>query len=361
MNRSLTAALLGCIFFAAAQAQERPRRSAEAILADFDGVAYPSFSDGSDPESKARFAKAIDDAAHRQEALALELLETHPKHARVSELLRMRWQLLVNVDRDFARVRSETEHFVGEGTEGGDKRLAPVAFALRAWACIDDESLPFATRQADVESALEHAPAEFLSQAALLELVQRKSCDVELQRKAAERLARMGAGDEEGGSDARRLAKLVELVGKPLDAELVDDRTRKAYRLAELRGHPVVVSFLPSPWAEQEPAEAAALKKLGGEFGERGLELVVVHELYDPDDLADRRRHAAELALPGRSQFDVVTPEDSLKKRLLRVDLPVVSLLIDRDGNLAAFCFDAAPLREAVARACETARKRRAI
>ena len=61
------------------------------------------------------------------------------------------------------------------------------------------------------------------------------------------------------------------------------------------------------------------------------------------------------------SHFDVAGPHDSLKRRLLGVEVPVVSLLIDRDGRLAAFCFEAASLREAIARACEAPRKRRAI
>lgn len=358
MLRSTTAALLASSLaglLSLASAQETARRPAAAILADFDGVVYPSMSEGSDPESLARFRKTIDDASHRQEVLAQELFESHHDHARVPELLRMRWQLLVNVDRDFQRVRKETASLAG------DARLAPLAAALRAWACVDDESLPFATRVQDVEAALEQAPADFLPQAALLELARRKSCDAELQRKAAERIAALDAGDDGVGADARRLAKLVGKVGERIDAGFQDDRTHQPFRLADLRGHPVVVSFLPSPWSEQEPVEAAELKRLSEEFGARGLELVVVHELYSQDDVADRRRHASDLALPGRVQFDVASPDDSLKRRLLGVEVPVVSLLLDRDGRLAALCVEAAPLHEAIEKACEPAKKRRAI
>ena len=36
---------------------------------------------------------------------------------------------------------------------------------------------------------------------------------------------------------------------------------QKPFRLAELRGHPVVVSFLPSPGSEQEPSEPACRRR----------------------------------------------------------------------------------------------------
>src|SRR5262249_35861771 len=150
-----------------AVAQEAPKRPASAIVADYDGVSYASMSDGSDPESPARFAKAIEDAAHRQEKCALELLEAHPGHARVPELMKMRWQLLVNVDHDFARVRRETERFVAD--DRGDARLVPLAHVARAWACVDDESQPAETRVADLERAVKVAPDDFLARSALLE------------------------------------------------------------------------------------------------------------------------------------------------------------------------------------------------
>jgi hypothetical protein len=365
MNRRITALLLGSLLaaehaHAQAPPQEAAARPAHAILRDFDSVVYPSFSEGSDPESLARFRKTIDDASHRQEALALELLKAAPNHARVPELLRRRWELLVNVDHDFGRVRQETTRLLA-AREAHDARIVPLALALRAWACVDDESLPFATRAEDLERAIDAAPTEYMAQAALLEFAQRKCCDPEFQRKAAERIAALDPGGAGEGGEARRLAKLVEVVGKPLDAALVDDSSQRPFRLESLRGHPLLLSFLPSPWSEREPAEAAAVKSLAQEFAARGLELVVVHEIYTEEERADRRRHIAELALPGRAHVALMDREESLKRQLLGVELPAVSLLLDRDGRVVALCCESAPLREAIARLCEAKPKRRAI
>jgi len=51
--------LVAPLAFLFAAAQSAPKRSASAIVAEFDGVSYPSMSEGSDPESVARFTKAI--------------------------------------------------------------------------------------------------------------------------------------------------------------------------------------------------------------------------------------------------------------------------------------------------------------
>ncbi len=340
-----------------AAAQSAPKRSASAIVAEFDGVSYPSMSEGSDPESVARFTKAIEEAAHRQEACALELLESHPGHARVPELLRMRWQLLVNVDHDYSRVRRETEPFV---TKAKDARLVPLAHVLRAWACVEDDALPAATRVADLESAVKVAPEDFLARVALLEFAQKKSCDPEFQRDVARRIAALDASQGAEGDDARRLQKLLAKIGQPWP-NAAADATEPPLALAALHGHPVVVSFFPTPYFEREPQEAADLISLAKEFGGDRLEIAVVHALYSQDDVADRKKHVASLGLPGRSHLEVREFGSTYLDRTLGFEVPVLACLIDRDGKLVALSFQVKSLRPAVARLCAAKAKRRPI
>jgi hypothetical protein len=338
---------------ATAAAQEASPRSAAAILADYDGVSYPSMSDGSDPESIARFSKAIDDAAHRQEACALELFESHPKHERVPELLKMRWQLLVNVDHDFTRVRRETERFVAD--DGGDARLVPLAHVARAWACVEDESLPAATRVADLERAVQIAPEDFLARVALLDYARRKSCDPAFQRDVATRVAKLDAAPHAEGDDARKLLKLLDRIGQAWPGAPLD--------VGALHGRPVLVSFFPSPWSDREPREAAALVALAKEFGsdDGGLEFVVVHTLYSQDDEADRRKHVDALRLPGRCVFETRDASPGWMERTLGAEIPDFVLLIDRDGKLVAVSGEAKSLRPALAKLLEAKGKRRPI
>jgi len=347
-------------------AQDAPKRAASAIVAEFDGVSYPSMSEGSDPESVARFTKAIEKAAHRQEACALELLESHPGHARVPELLRMRWQLLVNVDHDFAKVRRETERFVGDAGGGAsgatkrDARLVPLAHVLRAWACVEDDALPAATRVADLEAAVKVAPEDFLARAALLEFAQKKSCDPAFQRDVAKRIAALDASQGAEGDDARRLQKLLGKIGQPWPNEAAD-ATEPPLALAALHGHPVVVSFFPTPYFEREPQEAADLISLAKEFGGDGLEFVVVHAIFSQDDTADRKKYVASLALPGRSHLEVREFGSTYLDRTLGAEVPMLACLIDRDGKLVALSFQAKSLRPAVAQLCAAKAKRRPI
>jgi hypothetical protein len=337
--------------------QDASKRSAAAIVAEFDGVSYPSMSGGSDPESLARFTKAIEDAAHRQEACALELLESHPGHARVPELLRMRWQLLVNVDRDYVKVRRETEPFV---TKAKDARLVPLAHVARAWACVEDDELPTETRVADLEAALKIAPEDFLARVALLEFAQRKSCDPEFQRDVAKRIAGLDASHGADGDDARRLQKMLAHIGQPWPNEAAD-ATEPPLALAALHGHPVVLSFFPSPYSDQEKDEAADLKALAKEFGGEGLEVVVVHTIFSQDDAADRKKHVASLALPGRSHLEVRDQGPAYLDRTLGADVPQLSCLLDRDSKLVALSFQAKSLRPALAKLGEAKGKRKPI
>ena len=344
-------------------AQEPPTRRASAILADYDGVSYPSMSEGSDPESVARFSKAIEDAAHRQEACALELFESHPGHARVPELLRMRWQLLVNVDHDGAAVRRETERFVGAATRGAsskDERLVPLAHVLRAWACVEDESLPAATRVADLERAVEVAPEDFLARVALLDFAKKKCCDPKFQGDVAERVSRLDPGPHAEGDDARRWEKMLRNVGAPWP-EVAADATEPPLVLGPLRGHPIVISFFPTPWDEREKREAADLPALVREFEDDGVEYVVVHTLFTQDDRAERERHVASLGLPGRSCYERRTLAPTLLERTLGAEVPSLACLLDRDGRLVAMSCEAKSLRPALAKLGAAKAKRRPI
>jgi len=360
---ALAFAVLG-VLAATAAAQETAPRSAATILADYDGVSYPSMSEGSDPESIARFSKAIDDAAHRQEACALELLEAHPKHERVPELLKMRWQLLVNVDHDFTRVRRETEKLVAD--DGGDARLVPLAHVARAWACVEDESLPAVTRVADLERAVKVAPEDFLARVALLDYAKRKSCDPAFQRDVATRVAKLDAGSHAEGDDARKLLKLLDRIGQAWPGaagNAAGAATRPPIDVGALHGHPVLVSFFPTPWGDREPREAAALVSLAKEFGsdDGGLEFVVVHTLYSQDDEADRRKHVDSLRLPGRCVFETRDVSPGVMERTLGAEIPDFVLLLDRDGRLVAVSGEAKSLRPALAKLFEAKGKRRPI
>jgi hypothetical protein len=81
-------------------------RSAQEILREFDGIAFPGNSIGSTAEE---FRKKVERVARKKGELAIELYEGHPEHPRAGELLGARWTLAINSLQQPATVLAEAE------------------------------------------------------------------------------------------------------------------------------------------------------------------------------------------------------------------------------------------------------------
>jgi hypothetical protein len=343
-------------------------REPVAILRDFDAVSYPSFSDGSDPESIARFTKTIDEAAKRQEELALELLAAAPAHPRLAEVMERRWALLVNVGGETARVLEESEPFVAREAPAASRstELRRVAFAARAHAAVEARDLEFARRRELVEAALAANPTDELAAESLLQLVTRCSADPALQREALARLVRDFGTSEALGRELTRFQRLLERIGTKVDFGR-GDVARAIDESASSGGtrRPCVVASFPSPDATLEAQETAAAKQLHERFAARGLELVLVHALFDGDTEEERRARIAKLGLPGRAAFERWSPDDpGVATRVFDVNASPFAALIDAEGRLVAVSFrleSLAPQVEALLGRASARPRKRAI
>jgi hypothetical protein len=150
--------------------------------------------------------------------------------------------------------------------------------------------------------------------------------DPAFQRDVATRVAKLDAASGAEGDDARKLLKLLDRIGQAWPGASLD--------VGALHGHPVVVSFFPSPWSDREPREAAALVSLAKEFGsdEGGLEFVVVHTLYSQDDEADRRKH---LDCPPARPLRLHAHDLAPGYRWTPAEIPDFVLPLDRGGRLS--------------------------
>jgi hypothetical protein len=322
MARCVIGAILACASLAAnvPSAQARP---ANEILREYDAVVYPSFSEGSDPASLARFQKQIEEAAAQQERLALELARAQPDHARVAELMLRRWTLLCTVAHDAKRVLDETVEPM-KASASAALRTAASAARARAALCAD---LPFADRRRLIDASLAAAPADVSIAFCLIELARSHVADPRVQREIADRLERDFARSECVAAEVKRLRTLLDFVGRELDVRCA---------APDRGGRPLLLQFESYPGADGFEREAATLRDWRDRFGARGV---------------------AVASLPAASN----EPAHEELRAKLGQNRTTFTLLLDRDGRLAAFCDEMAPIEAEVERLIARPRTRRAL
>jgi hypothetical protein len=347
-NRSSIAAPLAIACLAgAADAQSRSRaedtpRPAAAILRDYDSVRYPSMSDGADPESIARFHAAIEGAAARQEALALELFESAPEHARAPELLRARWTLLCNVSRKGAEVFEETGPFVADGAP---PELREAAIAERARAALASD-LPFEGRRRHVEAALAADPGNESAVCCAAELAKYWTSDPVAQQELAGRVRELAPDSETARYDLPALERMLASIGevKTIDFAALES----SLPMPDLAGGPFVVCFAVVPGSLIEESEAAAARRLSERFAARGLRIVTIHELMSDETPAARFERCRELGLEGPHLVDPARFDGTVLATAFRVNETPLAVLFDRAGRIVAFSFRLGMLEPAI-------------
>jgi hypothetical protein len=361
MGTLVAAALHLC--FCAAPAQEAAAAATQArpaaeIVREWEEVSYPSMSEGSDPESIARFTKQIEEAAAKQEALALELLRSNPRHARVPELMTRRWTLLCTVSHDGRRVLEETGPYVGSPDATSPRRarnakaaasgeLRTAAAAARARAALECD-LSFAEQRALIEQALAAAPGEESPGFCLTELLKYRTADPAVQRELLERFEKELADREWAGDAIRKLRGLVDRIGREVTIEFPDSGERGVGGLPrstdELRGKPLLLHFASVPGADTFLDDAKAIARLRENFGARGLSIVSIHELVNGDSVAELQARLAESGYAGPQYVDPEPFGRNLMARSFAQSEMGLLALLDEEGRLQAFCFRIAPL-----------------
>ena len=342
---------------AADDAPPRPDviRPAAAILRDYDTVTAPSMIESSDPVELARFDRAQLEAAEKRQALALELAASHPIHARVPELLRMRWTLFSTVQEDGERALRETERWLAARPAPA---IVAAAAATRALAAITLESADFEQRRQLIAASEALAPKEVLVHDAWLELAWKHTADPAVQRERVERVRANFAADADDDDDVtwnlRLVERLLARIGQPLDLRFdgVDrDRSVDAPRsLAEWRGRPCLVhlQIWTPTWTEgvQQP-RYAALAALRERRPASELPLLSVLQTFDESDPAPWFRAARANGLH-TLWIDRADWQRSIARDQVGTSRGGSWLLVDADGVLRAWSWNLAELARQV-------------
>ena len=236
------------------------RRSAKAILADYDAVRTPSQSRGTSPEALAAFESAVRRGSKRRAELALELYLSAQDHARVPTLMQSRWMLMCNALDLHGAVDVEVGGFLGPERS---KPLRVAAHWARAHARLELESHPRADKLAAVEAALALDGDSDFGSIYLHRLAGFHTPDMAEARELCDRiLARWDQG--EGAAGARRLAKALDRVGQVHDFRLAKALGHSELDSAAYRGAPLLVHVWIGGelrWISESLAELVALRK----------------------------------------------------------------------------------------------------
>jgi hypothetical protein len=267
MNLSLLVAVPALAVAAIAQG-ESPARSAEAILRDFDRVAMPSFSDGSDPESVRRFKQAIDDGCARQAELAAELQRAHPDHPRLPDVLSTRWAGMTNARGLADEVATEVGALLQQESPRQDVRSEALLARSRAMLLsakfTDLERLDAVRATLAIEGQDDRVANDFI------DFVERHVVDPAAQRTLLEIVAKRWPDSAYGGRTAKRWLHVLGMIGKPFREQLPES-LRPWFDAETKEPRDVTVVHFWMGWASIDDPEddVAAMKSLRQELGQR--------------------------------------------------------------------------------------------
>lgn len=254
-------------------------RSAEAILRDHAAATPPKFEPGRrDEEGYVKeFRASYIQTQERRDALAWELFQAHPDHARTPELLLDRWgNRMADVESAEATL-GEIDRAFSRFTDPKQKRTAEF---LRAVAIVTKnhehprDSLPA------VDQFIKNDPKDPRCSVLLngyASTVDDQALKTELLRRLVAEYPKTSAAD-----DAAGYLRLAEKIGKPFELAFENAVDGKPVSIAGLKGKVVVVDFW-ATWCGPCVAEMPRMKKLYAKYHDQGVEFIGV-SLDQPKD-----------------------------------------------------------------------------
>lgn len=321
------AALLGVAAGWTADEQVSDARAAEVILAEFEAVTMPTWCEGTDPEERARFVRAIHKGCARKASLALELHASWPDHERVPELMRTRWLLMSNGLALHAAVDREVTSFLG-----ARPALRRAALWSRAQARLELAEFATDEKLAAIEAAIREDPLDEAGAFYLVELVTHHVSDVQVARSLCDRIVTRYGEDGESSRAALAIRRSLGRVGKPLPFRLPELESGVMRSDEDYRGKPLLVFAWSGPdptWTRELFDEVQALRE---EYAAHGLALVGVARPYQESGPEVLREKLPSLVLDWPVLLDQEEP------RVLRSHGSRVACLfvLDGDGVLRA-------------------------
>lgn len=256
------------------------QRTASGIISEIESVEFPVWSNDDDAADKTTvdaWYEKYEQAARRQCALILELLENEPDHERLDEFLPRRWKQLCLDLGELDEVLLETASF---HNSKGRPQLQADSLYWSVRALINGiEGEASASDHRDIQSAIQAFMDLKTSDARLPEVMLRYAEDghafgsesqIEAYRKLIKAYPNHDRARYAGGKVRR-----IEDIGKTLEFEFDDAITGEHVSMKDLRGKVVVLDFW-ATWCGPCIAELPHLKELYDRYHDAGLEIISV-------------------------------------------------------------------------------------
>jgi thiol-disulfide isomerase/thioredoxin len=295
---SAAATLTGCA--SAPRAGAPAPRTAETILAEFDGIEMPVFDADrrGEQEYVEQFRAEFMATHHRRNALIREAFLADPEHSRLEELLPERWNALAGWPEFNDEIVSEMDVVIASDPHGPLARAALYTKAqIEVRNIHANPERGTAAAAAAVERYIATAPGEERGGGLLMSLAGVHEHGSAEQIAIYERVREQYP--KRAGKWAAGKIRQATSVGQPFDLAFTCAVTGSEVDMDALRGKVVLIDFW-ATWCGPCVAEIPHLKELYAQYHDDGFEIIGV-SLDQPEDkggLAKLREFVAEREMP---------------------------------------------------------------
>lgn len=222
-----------------------------------------------DPDSVRRFHQAIEHGCRQKAELAAELQRAHPEHARLPEVLAIRWAGMTNAFGEADAVIAELGKLVADDQLRAD--VGREAKRALARACVASDHATNPERiDASTEVVAQDGDRHEFAAPCLLDCVEMRIADPATQRRLWQVAVKRWPDEPYGGREASRWLHLLDMIGKPFVEQLpAVSREWLGSVTKDATDYTVVQVWMGWPGQESGGGEVEALQQLRRDLGVR--------------------------------------------------------------------------------------------
>ena len=303
-------------------------RDAAAILKDYGAVKLPAY-DSSKREDQAYSRSYMEErtkALARQNELALELFQAHPKHEQAADLMLRRWQNMRGTEAEKA-VR-EIEALVKEQPDWPKKKEAMYTRVMLVTNTVRPDQ---ARSQELIDEFLKEFPKDELG----AQLLMTQTWSVRGDKGAEQAIYRRIAAEFPGTRSAKFAEgslRQFEGIGKPFELSFTDAMTDKPVSIKGLTGKVVVVDFW-ATWCGPCVAEMPKMKELYAKYKDQGVEFIGVSLDQPGEGLERLKKYVEENDIPWPQYYQGKGWDSEFSLSWGINGIPAL-FVVDAEGNL---------------------------